>query len=194
MTGCGAASASAHLARGLKLPLFLLAPAFLVAGTCASLADDLAPSAPGPHVIHFTESAPQSGADEVKWRLHAVEDPGPFEIARERFQLLIPKSDRADEPWGLFIWISAGDGKRFGISYLPDDEVLAIAKQKCRFVLVTGAKDFNRVNTRAAEESGFRKEGFASVLYLEVPGLGHAMPDAKWLEQGLGFLDAGEAR
>jgi hypothetical protein len=90
--------------------------------------------------------------------------------------------------------LPADDGKQFGISYIPDDEVLAIAKKKCRYVLVTGEKDFNRVNTRAAEEHGFRKEGFASILCLEVPSLAHAMPKAEWLEKGLDFLDTGKAR
>lgn len=90
--------------------------------------------------------------------------------------------------------LPADDGKQFGISYIPDDEVLAIAKKKCRYVLVTGEKDFNRTNTRSAEEHGFRKEGFAGVLCLEVPGQAHAMPKAEWLEKGLDFLDTGKAR
>lgn len=229
----------------------------------------------------------QASAEEVKARLHAAENPGPFDIAAEHFQLVIPKGYDPHEPWGLFIWISASatanlpaewervlasrkllcigalqagnprdifdrmrlaidasvemrrlyrvderrvyvsgfsggarvasmlgvafadlftgtipfmgvnfytelpaeNGKRFGISYIPDDQVLAIAKTRCRYVLVTGEKDFNRENTRAAEEHGFRAEGFANVLYLEVPGIGHALPEAQWLEQGLDFLD-----
>ena len=285
-------SHDSQLVRVTKLPSFLLAPAFLLSVAFSAVADDLSPFTPGSHTIRFTESAQQSGADEVKWRLHAVEDPGAFDLTKERFQLLIPKNYQPEESWGLFLWISAGnapsipeeweavlasrkllfvgalqsgnqrslfdrmrlaidanvgmrrryhldeqrvyvsgfsggarvasmlgvafadlfngampfmgvnfytelpagDGKQFGISYLPDDDVLEIAKQKCRFVLVTGEKDFNRVNTRAADEHGFRKEGFTSVLYLEVPGLGHAMPDARWLEKGLDFLDHGKGR
>jgi hypothetical protein len=58
-------------------------------------------------------------------------------------------------------------------------------------VLVTGEKDFNRVEVHSTEENGFRKEGFASVLCLEVPGVGHAMPPAEWLGKGLEFLDTG---
>ncbi len=278
---------STSLTRVTKLLPCLLAPIFFVVATCPMAADDLAPTAPGAHTIQFSESAPQSGADEVKMRLHSIENPEPFDLTKDRFQLLIPKSYRPEESWGLFIWISAsdapripaeweavlasrkllfvgafqsgnprnlfdrvrlavdanacmrrryrideqrvyvsgfsggarvasmigvafadlftgtmpfmgvnfytdlpaGDGKQFGISYIPDDEMLEIAKKKCRFVLVTGEKDFNRINTRAAEEHGFRKEGFASVLYLEVPGLGHAMPEARWLDKGLEFLD-----
>ncbi len=216
----------------------------------------------------------------MKYRLHSVEDPGPFDISAARFQILVPKNYRPEEAWGMFIWISPGDapkipadweavlatrkllfvgafqsgnprnifdrmrmavdanvgmrkrcridprrvyvsgfsggarvasmlgvafpdlftgtipfmgvnfytelpvenGKRLGIDYIPDDEALAIAKKQCRYVLVTGEKDFNRVETHSAEENGFRKEGFTSVLCLEVPGLGHAMPPGEWLD------------
>lgn len=268
-------------------PLLFAAALF----ACSAAAEDPLPRTPGTHTVGFTESAVQSGADEVKWRLHSIEQPAAFDIAKERFQLLIPKNYRAEEAWGLFIWISAspspgipadwaaalaarkllfvgalqsgnqrdlfdrvrlavdanvglrrhyrvdarrvyvsgfsggarvasmlgvafadlftgaipfmgvnfytelpmGDGKHFGISYLPDDDVLEIAKKKCRYVLVTGEKDFNRANTRAAHEHGFRKEGFTAVHYLEVPGLSHALPEAKWLEQGLDFLDQRKA-
>jgi len=273
-----------------RLTLFAAVFFFPVAFSMA--VEDRLPMTPGAHSIQFTESAVQSGADEVKWRLHSLEDPGAFEIGKEWFQLVIPKNYKPTEPWGLFIWISAShaaaipaewqavlaarkllfvgalqsgnprnlfdrvrmaidanvgmrrhyridgrrvyvsgfsggarvasmvgvafadlfsgtmpfmgvnfytelpnsEGKVFGISYLPDEEVLEIAKKKCRYVLVTGEKDFNRVNTHAADEHGFRKEGFASVLCLEVPGLGHALPEAKWLEQGLEILDGGKGR
>ena len=66
------------------------------------------------------------------------------------------------------------------------------AEERLSVAFVTGEKDFNRVNTKSAEEHGFRKEGFASVHYLEVPGLGHALPEAKWLEEGLKLLDDGK--
>jgi hypothetical protein len=88
--------------------------------------------------------------------------------------------------------LTAADGQRFGTSYIPDDEVLAIAKARCRYVLVTGEKDFNRPNTRAAYDGGFLKEGFKSVLYLEVPGVGHGLPEARYFDQALTFLDTGK--
>jgi len=274
----------------LRFPLF--ASVVFFAAVHSPAADDLPPFAPGLHNIRFTESAEQSAAEEVKWRLHSVENPGPFDITREQFQLVVPKNYQSIEPWGLFIWISASDnprvpaeweavlaarkllfvgamksgnprnifdrirmaidanvgmrkryridaarvyvsgfsggarvasmagvafadlftgaipfmgvnfytdlpaenGKQFGLNYIPDDDVLAIAKKRCRYVLVTAEKDFNRVNTHSADENGFRKEGFASVLCLEVPGIAHAMPDAGWLEKGLEFLDAGKVR
>ena len=267
--------------------------AFLLIAAIFRGADaDLPPFAPGMHTIQFPESSQQSDAEEMKFRLHSMENPGPFDISLARFQLLVPKNYRPEEAWGLFIWISPSDspkipaeweavlaarkllfvgafqagnprnifdrmrmavdanvgmrkrcridsrrvyisgfsggarvasmlgvafpdlftgtipfmgvnfytelpaenGKRLGISYIPDDQALDIAKKQCRYVLVTGEKDFNRVETHSAEENGFRKEGFTSVLCLEVPGLGHAMPPAEWLDKGLEFLDTGKKR
>lgn len=248
------------------------------------------PLAPGAQTIRFPASTVQSSAEEMKARLHSIEDPGAFDITTEKFQLIVPKSYQPTEPWGLFIWISAGDdaripadweavlaekkllflgavqsgnkrnifdrmrmavdasagmrkrcrvderrvyisgfsggarvasmlgvayadlftgtmpfmgvnfytdvvgsdGKKYGLSYLPDDEVLEIAK-KNRFVLFTAEKDFNRPNTYAAEQ-GFKKEGFPAVLTLEVPALGHSVPDGKWLAKGLDFLDEGKRK
>jgi predicted peptidase len=271
----------------------LLTMACLLVAAIGRAADpDLPPFAPGVHTIQFTESCPQADAEEMKFRLHSLEDSGPFDISQARFQLLVPKNYRPDEAWGLFIWVSASDspkipaeweavlaarkllfvgafqsgnprnifdrmrmavdasvdmrkryridprrvyisgfsggarvasmlgvafpdlftgtipfmgvnfytdlpaenGKRFGISYIPDDQALAIAKKQCRYVLVTGEKDSNRDNTHSADENGFRKEGFTSVLCLDVPGLGHAMPPAEWLDKGLEFLDTGKER
>ena len=84
------------------------------------------------------------------------------------------------------------DGKTYGTNFIPDPQVLAIARKACRYALVTGEKDFNRANTKAVFEQGYRKEGFANVIYLEAPGVGHKLPPANWLEQGLEFLDAGK--
>jgi predicted esterase len=267
--------------------------AFVLLSATGRAADaELPPFAPGVHTIRFTESAQQSDAVEMKFRLHSAEDPGPFDIREARFQLLVPKNYRPEDAWGLFIWISPSDspkipaeweavlaarkllflgafqagnprnifdrmrmavdanvgmrkryridparvyvsgfsggarvasmlgvafpdlftgtipfmgvnfytelpvenGKKLGITYIPDDQALEIAKKQCRYVLVTGEKDFNRVETHSTEENGFRKEGFTSVLCLEVPGVGHAMPPAEWLEKGLEFLDTGKVR
>ena len=89
--------------------------------------------------------------------------------------------------------VALPDGKTQGADFIPDPEVLAIAKKSCRYALVTGEKDFNRMGTKAVFEKGYRNEGFANVIYLDVPGVGHAMPPATWLERGLEFLDTGKA-
>jgi len=85
--------------------------------------------------------------------------------------------------------IPSEPGKHWARGYIPVDEALKIAKEKGRYVLVTGEKDMNLKNTRAVHEHGFKKEGFKRAMLLEVPGLGHSPPAAEWLEKGLDFLD-----
>lgn len=266
---------------------------FAVALFCALTAEaaDLPPFTVGKSTSSFTALPEQAQPDEVKWRLHSTENPEAFDLAKEKFQLIVPATYRHADKWGVFIWISpgdtpgipaewepllaarkllcvgafksgnprnifdrvrlavaanvgmrgrfnvdgrrvyvsgfsgggrvasmvgvayadmfsgtvpfmgvnfyedvpAGDGQtKFGLNYIPDDEVLAIAKKFCRYALVTGEKDFNRGNTKAVFESGFQKEGFAHVTYLEAPGVGHGLPPVKWLEQALAFLDTGK--
>src|SRR5262245_39175707 len=80
-------------------------------------------------------------------------------------------------------------GKRRRIDYLPVKEALEIAKPKCRYVLVTGEKDFNLSDTRTVYEQGFKKEGFKFAKLLEVPGMAHSTPPAEWLDKGLDYLD-----
>lgn len=256
-----------------------------------TLAADLPPFTAGKSTVSFTELPKQAEPDEVKWRLHSVENPGAFDLAKEKFQLIVPATYKHADKWGVFIWISpgdtagipadwepvlaarkllfvgalksgnprnifdrvrlavaanvamrehfnvdarrvyvsghsgggrvasmvgvayadmfsgtmpfmgvnfyedipTGDGKTtYGANFIPDDEVLAIAKKFCRYALMTGEKDFNRAGTKTVFEQGFKKEGFANVTYLEAPGVAHNLPPAKWLEQGLDFLDAGK--
>lgn len=84
------------------------------------------------------------------------------------------------------------DGKIYGLNYLPDEGVLALAKKFCRYALVTGEKDFNRPNTLGALETGFKKEGFANAKVFDIPGQGHALPSAEWLRKALDYLDEGK--
>lgn len=88
--------------------------------------------------------------------------------------------------------VQAPDGKTYGLSYIPDEMLLPLVKEHCRFSLITGEKDFNLANTRGAHEEGFKKEGFKYVQLLEVPGHGHAPPPAEWLEKAIRFLDEGK--
>jgi hypothetical protein len=71
----------------------------------------------------------------------------------------------------------------------PPAKLLADARRKSRHVLLTGEKDENQLQTKINYEKGFRKDGFALVSYLEVPGMGHSMPPLEWVEKGLTFLD-----
>jgi hypothetical protein len=85
--------------------------------------------------------------------------------------------------------IPAPGGRRYPPSFAPVGAILAEAKKRNRFVLLTGSKDFNRENTKDVYRRGFQAEGFRHVLYLEVPDMGHALPPGEWLAKGLDFLD-----
>ena len=81
------------------------------------------------------------------------------------------------------------EGEEYQATYAPDPGAWARAKKVGRFVLVTGETDPNRPNTKYLAESGFKRDGFKRVLYLEVPGMGHAMPELPVLGRALDFLD-----
>jgi hypothetical protein len=90
--------------------------------------------------------------------------------------------------------IPSSKGTLYSPSFIPDDEALRIAREDCRHVLVTGEKDFNRGDIVSTYENGYRKQNFRSVSLLEVPRLGHALPDAATLEKALHYLDGNRER
>lgn len=61
--------------------------------------------------------------------------------------------------------------------------------QSQRWVLLAGEKDFNMPQMRAHFEQGFERDAFEHAHYLEVTGMGHTYPDAKWYEQAIEKLD-----
>jgi hypothetical protein len=85
--------------------------------------------------------------------------------------------------------IPATGGGHYPPVFAPVGTILAGAKERNRFVLLTGSKDFNRENTKDVYRRGFKAEGFRHILYLEVPGMGHALPSGEWFAKGLDFLD-----
>jgi hypothetical protein len=86
--------------------------------------------------------------------------------------------------------VAAIDGKYYPATFTPDPEVLLQGKRNGRFVLLTGEHDENRENTQRVCNSGFKREGFRNVLYLEVPSLGHTMPTVEVLGKALDYLGA----
>ncbi|MCX6966859.1 MAG: hypothetical protein NTZ46_03605 [Verrucomicrobia bacterium] len=60
------------------------------------------------------------------------------------------------------------------------------AKKKVKFVLLTGSKDFNRIDSRDIE-TAMQKEHF-QVLLIEEPGLGHSVGSAATMRKGLEFV------
>src|SRR5438067_2390611 len=83
----------------------------------------------------------------------------------------------------------APGGRHYPPSFAPVGTILADAKKRNRFILLTGSKDSNRENTKDVYRRGFKAEGFRHVLYLEVPDMGHALPSGEWFAKGLDFLD-----
>jgi predicted esterase len=66
----------------------------------------------------------------------------------------------------------------------PPATILMQAKKSVAHVLLTGETDPNREQTHVYYDE-FKKDGFASVTYIEVPKMGHQPPDREWFEKGL---------
>jgi hypothetical protein len=94
---------------------------------------------------------------------------------------------------GCNFWkdVPAGEGGKFyeGFWKRPDARTLKKARATNRYVLLTGSADGNRVNTKCVYD-GYVKDKFAHVEYIEVPGMGHTIPDAGRFEEGIEFLDS----
>jgi predicted esterase len=88
----------------------------------------------------------------------------------------------------FYLDLPVSAGKYYPGTFVPDPGALLRAKRTGRFVLVTGELDENRENTKSASRNGFMREGFHHVLYLEVPGMGHAMPESQTFAQALDYL------
>ncbi|MFN3167820.1 MAG: prolyl oligopeptidase family serine peptidase [Phycisphaeraceae bacterium] len=71
----------------------------------------------------------------------------------------------------------------------PGAKQLREMKKHQRWALLAGEKDYNMPQMRAHFEQGFEKDGFEHAHYLEVPGMGHVYPDAKWFEKAVVLLD-----
>jgi predicted esterase len=86
--------------------------------------------------------------------------------------------------------VATPDGRQtFRLGYLPHDDFVKVAKTQCRYVLITGEKDFNLPNTQAVFTNGFQKEGFKAVEMLNIPAQGHSPPKAEWLKRAVEFID-----
>ncbi|MHC4517978.1 MAG: prolyl oligopeptidase family serine peptidase [Planctomycetota bacterium] len=75
----------------------------------------------------------------------------------------------------------------------PQAKYLAMARERGRYVLLTGDHDSNRRQTKDYYEYGYKKK-LRHVLYIQVPGMGHAMPPAQWYEKAIVFLDTAMAK
>ncbi len=64
-----------------------------------------------------------------------------------------------------------------------------LAKNKSRFVFLTGEKDFNREQVQGVAKQ-YMQDGCLFTTYLEVPGMGHDAVPVEWVEKGFVALDA----
>jgi poly(3-hydroxybutyrate) depolymerase len=91
----------------------------------------------------------------------------------------------------FYMTLPAGGDQEWKADYKTQTPYLTKAKTTGRFVLIIGDNDINRVQTSASYQSGFKQYGFAYVEYVQVPGMGHAIPSGQYLDRALDFLDAG---
>lgn len=85
---------------------------------------------PGAQDIVFEKSPPHSDADELKARFRSRENAGPYDVSKEKFRLLLPKSYAPRARWGLFIYISADDSPGLPAEYaevLEKHRLIALA-------------------------------------------------------------------
>lgn len=71
---------------------------------------------------------------------------------------------------------------------------LEASRKSLRVVMLTGETDENRLQTLATYKSGYTKDNFEHVTYLEVPKMGHTLPDAEWFEKGILALEGKEVK
>jgi predicted esterase len=118
------------------LPLVCIC-APLVAALAA--APDAPPVKPGERTtVQFKDSPPQSGVEQLKLRLRSADEPGPYTLEQEKFEILVPRGYNATTPHGIFVWISPGERPNLSAEW---DKVLGQKK-----LIFIGA--FNSGNNR----------------------------------------------
>lgn len=83
--------------------------------------------------------------------------------------------------------VKATRNDEYGYFSLGEQEV-AEAKQRVKFVLVTGSKDFRYGNIMDIYTGGFQKDGY-TVKLIDVPGMDHTICSPRALSDGISFLD-----
>ncbi len=70
----------------------------------------------------------------------------------------------------------------------PFGKYLNMARHEGRYVLLTGTKDFNRLEMFTYYHRVYKRT-LKNVIYLEVPGMGHGIPPADWFERAIEYID-----
>lgn len=90
---------------------------------------------------------------------------------------------KPEPPEGVSAWPRA--------LFKPSNKKLEKMKKEQRWVLLAGETDYNMPQMRAHFEQGFERDRFELAHYLEVKGMGHNYPDAKWYARALELLEQG---
>ncbi len=80
----------------------------------------LPPFQSGASDVTFEKSAPDlCEPEELKARFRVKENAGPYDVSKEKFRLVVPKSYAHTAKWGLFVYINAGDDPGLPAEYEP---------------------------------------------------------------------------
>jgi len=107
---------------------FLLAGALNAIAPFAGASDMLAAASSGSD-IQFSQSAPYATDAEISRRVGYREILPAYEVASQKFRLLVPEAYSTNSEWGLFVWISPSDEPRIPSEWKPE-----LAKHRLLFV------------------------------------------------------------
>jgi predicted esterase len=96
-----------------------MTPVALLVAALALQAGKHPPMKPGANDVTFEKSGPLCDADEIKARFRAKEDAGPYDVTKEKFRVVLPKSYAPSAKWGLFVFVNAGDEPGLPAEYEP---------------------------------------------------------------------------
>jgi dienelactone hydrolase len=89
---------------------------------------------PGTSDVTFeTSSKDLCDPEEIKARFRASDAIGPYDVTKEKFKLVVPKSYAHTAKWGLFVYINADDSPGLPAEYEPlleKRKLLAVAAYK----------------------------------------------------------------
>ena len=107
--------------------------AILLAAALLSQDAKRPPFQAGTSDVTFDASPELCDADEVKARFRASDKIPPYDVTKEKFKLVVPKSYAHSAKWGLFVYINADDAPGLPAEYEPILEkrkLIAVAPYK----------------------------------------------------------------
>lgn len=107
-----------------------MSAAWTIVVALALQAEKLPPFQAGTSDLTFEKSPPHSDADELKARFRSKEDAGAYDVTKEKFKVVIPRTYAHAAKWGLFIYVSADDSPGLPAAYeavLEKRKLIAVA-------------------------------------------------------------------